>query len=189
MQTFLPLPNIYDSAMALDMQRLNKQILESDQMINAELINNNKFYKNHPARKMWANNIEYHKMYRDTMLLAWYKRGGKGTRTLYNNYELYAGRNCPDKPWWIRDNKELNKLCQSHRKALLIKNFDYYKDKFPEDIDELVLAGKDLKGYAKLITRGKNKGKYKQFTPTEHKQQFIRDNNIYYWCNFNKKEG
>ena len=49
------------------------------------------------------------------------------------------------------------------------------------DIDELVLQGKDLKGYSKLITRGPNKGKYKQFTATEHKQQFIRDNNIYYW--------
>ena len=46
--------------MILDMQRLNKQILESDQMIHAELTYNDKFYKNHPVRKMWANNIEAH---------------------------------------------------------------------------------------------------------------------------------
>ena len=49
MQTFMPYPNIYASAMVLDMQRLNKQILESDQMIHAELTHNDKFYKNHPV--------------------------------------------------------------------------------------------------------------------------------------------
>ena len=44
-----------------------------------------------------------------------------------------------------------------------------------------MLKGKDLQGYKKLITRGPNKGKYKQFSATEHKQQYIRDNNVYYW--------
>lgn len=189
MQTFMPYPDIYKSAMVLDMQRLNKQILESDQMITAEINNNDKFYKNHPARKMWAKNIDAHKAYRDIMLEVWYKRGGKGTRKFYYNNEDYLRKKIiinqvlnffsPD---WMKDFNELNKLCKSHRKALLIKKFDYYKDLFPEDIDDLVLEGAKLTGYTKLITRGKNKGSVKVIKATQHKQEFIRDNNIYYWC-------
>src|SRR5574344_277040 len=181
MQTFMIYSKIYDSAMILDMQRLNKQILESDQMIKAELTNNNKFHKNHPVRKMWAKNIVAHKIYRDTMLKAWYHRGGGGTRQFYTNI-----LNQYDKtlfPFWYNDSEILNKICQSHRKALLIKNFEYYKNFFPDDIDEIVLRGKDLKGYKKLITRGKNKGQVKIIKATQHKQEYIRDNNVYYWVN------
>lgn len=179
MQNFLPYSNIYDSAMVLDMRRLNKQILESDQMINAELTHNDKFYKNHPARKMWAKNIAAHKMYRDIMLKTWYKRGGKGNRKFYyniNNVEVKF-------PDWFYNPMKIANLSKSHRKALLIKDFEYYKDKplFKDEIDDLVLNGKDLKGYEKLITRGKNKGKIKYVSATTHKQEYIRDNNIYYW--------
>ena len=188
MQVFLPYSDIYKSAMVLDMQRLNKQILESDQMINAELTNNDKFYKNHPARKMWAKNIGAHKVYRDIMLEAWYKRGGKGTRGYWWNTGSYYTKQdanpqsiSPEFPDWFNNNEELEKLNKSHRRALLIKKFDYYKDLFPEDIDDLVLEGAKLTGYTKLITRGKNKGTVKNISTTEHKQQFIRDNNIYYW--------
>lgn len=177
MQTFMPYPNIYDSAMVLDMQRLNKQILESDQMIHAELTNNDKFYKNHPVRKMWANNVTAHMIYRDTMLSAWYKRGGKGSRDFYNRYDNPN----PDFPSWYRSFEHMDKLCSSHRKALLIKNFEYYKNFFKDDIDDIVLQGKDLKGYTKPITRGINKGTVKVIKPTQHKQEYIRDNNIYYW--------
>lgn len=180
MNTFLPYPNIYDSAMILDMQRLNKQILESDQMIKAELTHNDNFYKNHPVRKMWAKNVAAHKMYRDIMLEAWYKHGGKGNREFYyknrENIEVKF-------PNWFHNKEELEKLCKSHRKALLIKDFEYYKDKplFKDEIDDLVLGGKDLEGYEKLIKRGKNKGKIKYISATTYKQEYIRDNNIYYW--------
>lgn len=187
MQTFMPYPDIYKSAMVLDMQRLNKQILESDQMITAEIANNDKFYKNHPVRKMWAKNVGAHKVYRDIMLKAWYERGGKGTRVFYYNSGSYFTRQDsnpsatnPEFPEWF-NSEELNKISKSHRKALLIKKFDYYKDLFPEDIDNLVLEGAKLTGYTKHITRGKNKGTVKNISATEHKQQFIRDNNIYYW--------
>ena len=166
--------------MVLDMQRLNKQILESDQMIHAELTNNDKFYKNHPVRKMWAKNVEAHMVYRDTMLKAWYHRGGKGNRSYYNQYETKLS---PEFPSWFNNFEQMSKLCQSHRKALLIKNFEYYKNFFPDDIDEIVLRGKDLKEYTKLITRGKNKGMVKTIKPTQHKQEYIRDNNVYYWVN------
>ena len=182
MQMFLPYPNIYESAMVLDMKRLNKQILESDQMIYAELTNNDKFYKNHPVRKMWSKNVEAHKMYRDIMLEVWYKRGGGGNRKFYEFYEMYDEYfKCVKIPKWISNKEILNKICKSHRKALLIKDFDYYKDFFADDIDNIVLGGKDLKGYEKLITRGKNKGKIKHITATQHKQEYIRDNNVYYW--------
>lgn len=178
MQVFLPYSNIYSSAMVLDMQRLNKQILEYDQMINAELTNNDRFYKNHPARKMWANNVGAHKAYRDIMLKAWYKRGGKGSRKFY--YEDVQSVE-PKFPEWFYNPIKVANVSKSHRKALLIKNFEYYKDVFADDIDDLVLEGSKLTGYTKLITRGKNKGQLKYISATQHKQEFIRDNNIYYW--------
>ena len=179
MQTFMMYPDIYKSAMILDMQRLNKQILESDQMIHAELTNNDKFYKNHPVRKMWADNIGAHQKYRDTMLTAWYHRGGKGSRDFYFRYN-YNDIN-PEFPEWFNNKETIDKLCQSHRKALLIKKFDYYKDLFPDDICNVVLKGKDLNGYTKAITRGPNKGTVKVIKATQHKQEYIRDNNVYYW--------
>lgn len=176
--------------MILDMQRLNKQILESDQIIHAELTHNDKFYKNHPVRKMWAKNVEAHMMYRDIMLSAWYCRGGKGSRNFYSVfYTLFDDVNIPMEltgqklPSWYRNFEQISKISQSHRKALLIKNFEYYKNFFKDDIDEVVLRGKDLKGYTKLITRGKNKGTVKVIKPTQHKQEYIKDNNIYYWVN------
>ena len=136
MQTFMPYPNIYDSAMVLDMQRLNKQILESDQMIHAELTHNDKFYKNHPVRKMWAKNVEAHMYYRDIMLYVWYKRGGKGSRKQYKSWNINT-----NSPYWYNNVEHMDKLCQSHRKALLIKNFEYYKNFFKDDIDDVVLKG------------------------------------------------
>ena len=169
--------------MTLDMQRLNKQILESDQMIHAELSNNDKFYKNHPVRKMWAKNVYAHMMYRDTMLKAWYHRGGKGSRSYYNPYET---KFAPEFPSWYNNFEQMNKISQSHRKALLIKNFEYYKNFFKDDICELVLRGKDLKGYTKLITRGKNKGTVKIIKANQHRSEYIRDNNIYYWINMDE---
>src|SRR5574344_878373 len=149
MNTFLPYPNIYKSAMILDMQRLNKQILESDQMVKAELTNNNKFHKNHPVRKMLAKNVAAHMWYRNTMLGVWYLRGGGGSRRPYKNEDNIF-------PSWYNNSETLNKICQSHRKALLIKNFEYYKNYFPYVIYDRVLRDKDLKGYTKLIKRGKN---------------------------------
>ena len=120
--------------------------------------------------------------------------GGKGSRGYWWNTGSYFTRQdtnpsatSPEFPEWFENDIELNKICKSNRKALLIKKFDYYKDLFPEDIDDLVLEGAKLSGYTKFITRGKNKGMIKIIKPTQHKQEYIRDNNVYYWVNMEEK--
>ena len=53
MQTFLPSSNFIFAAQALDNKRLNKQILESYQILNV-LSGNSTGWRNHPAVRMWA---------------------------------------------------------------------------------------------------------------------------------------
>lgn len=53
MQTFLPYPSFTLSAICLDNKRLNKQILECDQILNALAPGSTSGWRNHPAVKMW----------------------------------------------------------------------------------------------------------------------------------------
>ena len=52
MQTFLPLADFDKCARVLDGKRLNKQLVECQQIFNA-LIGKTEGWKNHPAIKMW----------------------------------------------------------------------------------------------------------------------------------------
>jgi hypothetical protein len=54
MQTFLPFPSFYSSLDLLDKRRLNKQNLESTQILNILLERTDtKGWRNHPAVNMW----------------------------------------------------------------------------------------------------------------------------------------
>lgn len=77
MQTFLPYPDFILSSQCLDNKRLNKQIIEAQQIFTA----NHNFehgiksgWQNHPAVKMWRG---YNKMllkYREACLFEWRRR-------------------------------------------------------------------------------------------------------------------
>ena len=56
MQTFVPYPDLHDSAAVLDYRRLGKQRVEAYQIIRAAL-HLSKGWGNHPATRMWANNL------------------------------------------------------------------------------------------------------------------------------------
>jgi len=175
MQTFMPYESFEETAKALDRQRLNKQILESDQMIKAVQTNNTKFYKGHPCRKMWDNHVLFHMQYRDIMLKEWVRRGYNNNRNFYN---VQA---CTNMPHWYKNKDILKEICKSHRKALLIKDIKYYSKHFPEDIDDVVIKGSQLQGYYKTLKSGKNKGCKKWINPTEVKRKYIKEKNIYKW--------
>ena len=121
MQTFLPLPSLYDSLRVLDYRRQGKQRVESAQLVNAIA----KYHSgetggwiNHPAAVMWRHHTPALKAYCNVNITLWLQRGFKNEMPLYllqpMEYEL---------PWWWGDEE----LHASHRSALLYKNEAFYR--------------------------------------------------------------
>jgi hypothetical protein len=202
LQTFLSYPDFKKSAQSLDNRRLNKQILECEDLIFAEYENNDKFYKNHPARKMWEGHIVSLWQYRNEMLRE--KKLRMGDKREYNVLKRISKETGIEKrlsvtdlmdcssspvlkekysdkhPQWFYDQDKMDRLCQSHRRALLIKDFEFYKNKFvdtlDQDINDLVIDGSKLTEYIKHTRNGD-----KLITASKAKQEFITKNKIYYW--------
>ncbi len=125
MQTFLPYPNFAASAMVLDRQRLNKQVLEARQILGA--IQNGGGWRNHPAVKMWHGHTNALKFYHDVMWREWVRRGYKTTQS-----ELLPRPSDPDLvPMWADSIIMPSWLGRgdfhaSHRAALLRKDPRHY---------------------------------------------------------------
>jgi Pyrimidine dimer DNA glycosylase len=121
--TFLPYADFSKSASSLDVKRLGKQRLEARQIIRiltGEV--NSRGYRNHPATKMWKDNIDALKLYYNIIVKEWINRGYKNTMELYeikNESEITM-------PWWF-GNQDFH---YAHQASLVRKNETYYKDKF-----------------------------------------------------------
>lgn len=125
MQTFLPYPNFACSAMVLDRQRLNKQVLEARQILSA--MQNGGGWRNHPAVKMWRGHTNALRFYHDVMWREWVRRGYNTTQS-----ELLPRPTDPDlvrmwadsiiQPSWMGRED----FHASHRAALLRKDPAHY---------------------------------------------------------------
>jgi hypothetical protein len=124
MQTFLPYENFKKTAQCLDNKRLNSQRREAFGAINILTIKEKNGYSNHPAVKMWKGYEEMLKLYFNTIIEEWTKRGYKNNLTLYNINE-----NKLIKPWWL-GNENFHRAMRSR---LIEKNKEFYLPKFPED--------------------------------------------------------
>lgn len=92
MNTFLPLPSFRESAKCLDNKRLNKQVLECDQILAALRKEQRQLaglepvtrigWINHPAVRQWRGYLWALKYYRNTCLREWLIRGFKSTRVM-----------------------------------------------------------------------------------------------------------
>lgn len=71
MQTFLSHYCALDIARSLDDKRLNKQILECDQLLDLILGIKDNQWKNHPACRMWIDYPDVLLFYRNTMRDEW----------------------------------------------------------------------------------------------------------------------
>lgn len=116
MQTFLPLPNYYESMRCLDKSRLGNQVWrEGMTLIRGR-------WKNHPACKMWIGH-EYHLgLY---LLAGWQVllERGKEYVELRKKIEIEMEKHSDTgAPKWFGNDK----LHSSHRKALLYKNQEWY---------------------------------------------------------------
>jgi hypothetical protein len=122
MQTFLPYESFIESAKCLDYRRLGKQRVEAKQIIEILLgnVKPNKYgnipWINHPAVKMWKDNIYSLMKYYNIIVEEWKNRGYK------NNMLLYNIENNIINPTFI-GNEEFH---NSHKSNLLRKNYDFY---------------------------------------------------------------
>lgn len=117
MQTFLPLPDYQQSMRSLDKSRLGNQVWrEGITLLRGR-------WPNHPANKMWRGH-EYHL---GLYLLAGIdvlKERGKFYEETQKKILLEMSKfTNTGPPKWLGDDR----FHSSHRKALLFKNYDWYK--------------------------------------------------------------
>lgn len=115
MQTFLPYPNFACSAMVLDRQRLGKQRLEAQQILNA--IQHGGGWARHPIVAMWRENVQALRLYHDVMVREWERRG-----YVSNMVQYLPPPSLVVMPPWLGDGE----FHASHRAALLHKMPEHY---------------------------------------------------------------
>ena len=115
MQTFLPYKSFEETAKVLDWRRLGKQRVEGMQIINA--INNpkQKGCVNHTATVIWKPYVEALKLYTNTIIEEWIRRGYN------NNMKIYEIENLTMPHWLGKES-----FHSSHRANLLRKDYEYY---------------------------------------------------------------
>ncbi len=133
MNTFLPYPNLIQSAKCLDNKRLNRQVLECDQIINALRKEQRQLaglepvtrigWINHPAVRQWRGYLWALKVYRNTCLREWLIRGFKSTREYHSTLYYESGDVIPEvlPPWFGHPD-----FHASHRSNLLHKDPTWY---------------------------------------------------------------
>lgn len=149
MQTFITHNTPLLIASHLDNKRLNKQALEAWQITMTLLEldpqgdhRKPKGWANHPAVKMWRGHERFLvECYLKAMVEQWiYIRGfkstilDKATATINRAIELglVDGTGDPVAPEWWANYSQLNTIMESHKKALLFKDYDWYSQKFPD---------------------------------------------------------
>lgn len=149
MQTFLPIAThkFDEVARVLDNKRLNKQALEGWQIMLTllELDPNGehrtpKGWVNHPAVKMWRDHETTLFVYVMAMVREWKARGYKSTigdkagATLDRAWQLGLVGTLGTTPDWMEDTEKYEAIASSHRRALLVKDYEWYSQfGWPED--------------------------------------------------------
>jgi hypothetical protein len=116
MQTFLPYSSFEKSAQVLDNKRLNKQHVEAYQLINT-IEQNKKAWRNHPACRMWENNVDALKEYANIIKQECLNRNFKSEKIPF--YNLPKNINYPKWLGW----KLFHISMQSN---LVRKNSEFY---------------------------------------------------------------
>lgn len=119
MQTFVPYADFQKSAKVLDYRRLGKQRVETLQLVRCNL-EVSLGWKNHPAAKMWADNVNGLIAYGVAMCDAWLDLGYKDT--CRDKLLSYGEADTTDLPFWWGDES----VHSSHRSNLLRKDPSFY---------------------------------------------------------------
>lgn len=137
MQTFLPLPSFQETARVLDPRRLNKQRVETFQLLNAirgvDKFGQPKQHKgwvNHPAAVMWRQYVPALALYGVVMCEEWKRRGYNDHVDLHGTLARIwfeeGGHKRTEYPYWF-GREEFH---TSHQSNLLRKDLEYYAEFF-----------------------------------------------------------
>ncbi|MCA1219461.1 MSMEG_6728 family protein [Streptomyces sp. 8L] len=139
MQTFLPFPGFGASAAVLDPRRLGKQRVEALQVLRGLTVPGNG-WRHHPAVRMWTGYEEALVRYGLEMCRVWTAAGRADTcaATLAADFDAVrpgapvrdgdALAAAGELPPWLGDEA----FHRSHRSALVTKDPEYYRPRFPE---------------------------------------------------------
>lgn len=148
MQTFLVSTSSFEAtARQLDNKRLHKQTLEAWQTLltltSLDPSGNDRTAKgwtNHPVTRMWRGSEALLVSYISATYFEWRARGYKSTllpKTFATfDRALELGRVSPEPalPSWMQDADYFSRLVSTHRRALLVKNYEWYAQfGWPED--------------------------------------------------------
>lgn len=136
MQTFLISSSFIETAKILDYRRLGKERVETYQLLLA-IKDENYGWQNHPAKKMWEESPISLAEYGIIICEEWIKRGyvDNTLPKIKNLYHYFLDKTESYLPNWFYSSGE--RLFKSHRKALLYKDYNYYKQFFPNETPEL----------------------------------------------------
>ena len=138
MQTFLPYPTMRDSLDALDNKRLNKQILETYQIL--KVLSGKSpsgGWRNHPAVLMWAGAEDELWRYGQVAMALAEMRDIKTDKNKSNFKDLvktssrHWGNN---EPLWRSSPSVLKRVTTTHKANLYRKDPEYYHD-FADAVD------------------------------------------------------
>jgi len=122
MQTFMPYPDMDRCAKVLDRQRLGKQRVECQQILQA--LAGGTGWSNHPATKMWRGHERALAIYGLSMTTEWVKRGYKDTRrpVLIELAKSFSHTSVIEPAWWGDP-----RVHHSHQAMLLRKDREHYQ--------------------------------------------------------------
>jgi len=145
MQTFLPFPDFTESAAVLDPRRLGKQRVEAVQVLRGLTVPGYG-WRRHPAVRMWAGYEEALVRYGLDVCAVWTAGGRADTCAATLVQDLRAAHPAAeavrsqtqlgldgDLPPWLG----ASGFHRSHQSALVRKDPEYYRDRFPRVPDDL----------------------------------------------------
>lgn len=144
MQTFLPFPNFTESAVVLDSRRLGKQRVEALQVFRGLTVPGYG-WRRHPAVRMWTGYEEALVRYGLDVCAVWTAEGRADTcaLTLMHDFRAHLAAATVrsqaqlgaegDLPPWLG----VPEFHRSHQSALLRKDPERYRDRFPQVPDDL----------------------------------------------------
>lgn len=136
MQTFLPYPGFWESAVCLDRLRLGKQRSETKTML-VTLTTDRRGWANHPATKMWSGYEQALAEYGIAVCSSWRDRGyNDSLLPFFKNMfsRLKRARRRPIKyPPWLGDER----FHLSHKSNLIRKDPEHYGPMWPGVPDDL----------------------------------------------------
>jgi len=168
MQVFLPYSNIEESVKHLDNQRLNKQMVECHQILNA--IVNKTGWKSHPISVMYSNNINSLVDYGLAACLEAKGRNIKWEKNYDKIISFYNDSLTDDPPEWLGRQD----IHDSHKSRLLCKG----------EIDMLYLAIKKHFKFRSINTWllanpiFKKEKNYLKFQDINRLRQIVKENQI-----------